>query len=414
MIGSVLGHEWRVEDQFRRAWRVYRIAAGDETSESAPDWQTRAWVCEIAYSAFDHRGAREDALASALLEIYDALTGADLSRRLPWPRRPTHDPRRLLRGIEGEIRRELLSALATRRIGIEPLLRAPWPFTGDEAPPSTEVVAPVSEVPTWIGLSLVDQTGRPVARRAYRVVFPDGTVQDGMLDGKGMAMLAGTVPGSCQVYCPCAAPHPELTYAVQQGDHISGIAQSFGFDDYTLVWDDPGNADLKNQRSDPHVLLPGDSLTIPELKGRPTSKPTGATHTFTIVQTPLKLRFKLLDLGANAIAGVSVTVAGTDLTADGSGLVEANVDKTDQTVHVNQGDAVFALAVAAINPNDDVTEAGYKARLYNLGFLWDPTADESDDEMVIALQDFQAEYQLPVTGQLDDATRAQLAQAHGC
>jgi hypothetical protein len=36
-------------------------------------------------------------------------------------------------------------------------------------------------------------------------------------------------------------------------------------------------------------------------------------------------------------------------------------------------DATFTLAVGAINPADDTTDAGYKARLFNLGFLWDPS-----------------------------------------
>jgi peptidoglycan hydrolase-like protein with peptidoglycan-binding domain len=34
--------------------------------------------------------------------------------------------------------------------------------------------------------------------------------------------------------------------------------------------------------------------------------------------------------------------------------------------------------------------------------------------MLIALQDFQAQYKLTVSGQLDDATKAQLLQVHGC
>jgi hypothetical protein len=37
---------------------------------------------------------------------------------------------------------------------------------------------------------------------------------------------------------------------VKLGDHISGIAQSFGSDDYNHVWGHPDNADLAAQRTD--------------------------------------------------------------------------------------------------------------------------------------------------------------------
>jgi hypothetical protein len=49
-----------------------------------------------------------------------------------------------------------------------------------------------------------------------------------------------------------------------------------------------------------------------------------------------------------------------------------------------------------------------------MGFLWDATVEDTDDEMVIALQDFQAQYSLTISGQLDDATKQQLLKVHGC
>ena len=76
-------------------------------------------------------------------------------------------------------------------------------------------------------------------------------------------------------------------------------------------------------------------------------------------------------------------------------------------------DTSFQLDLGAINPTDDTTDAGYKARLFNLGFLWDPTVADTDDEMLIALQDFQAEYSLTISGQLDEATKAHLTQTYG-
>ena len=203
---------------------------------------------------------------------------------------------------------------------------------------------------------------------------------------------------------------------MKPGDHISGIAESFGFDDFDTVWSHPDNADLSQQRTDPHVLQPGDALAIPEIGAQPpANKPTSAQHQFQINQSPLKLRLTLLGLDAKPLTNAQVTVAGNALTTDGSGLVEAQVDKSakDTAFDDPQGNEV-GLLVGGLNPSDDTSDAGYKGRLFNMGFLWDATVDDTDDEMVIALQDFQAQYTLPVTGQLDDATKGQLLQVFGC
>jgi N-acetylmuramoyl-L-alanine amidase len=269
---------------------------------------------------------------------------------------------------------------------------------------------------SWIGLTLIDQDGAPVPGRSYRIVIPGGTTLNGTLDSNGSAIVRNLDPGNCQIWCPYVEPHPTTTYTVARGDHISGIAQRFGFDDCKTVWNDPGNADLQQQRTDPHVLQPGDSLSIPEATAQPAAnKPTGAKHPFQIQRSPLRIRLKLLDLAVKPLAGVQVTLAADTVTTDGEGLVEATVDKNAKDAPL---DTPFSpevdLSVGDLNPSDDTSDSGYKARLYNLGFLWDPTVDETDAEMLIALEDFQAQYALPISGQLDDATKAQLLQAHGC
>jgi hypothetical protein len=287
--------------------------------------------------------------------------------------------------------------------------------------PSEEVLGPDSrqdgtvEAKSWVGLTLVDQTGTPVPNRPYRVIKPDGTTVNGLLDSNGAAMLQGLDPGNCQIWCPYVEPHAPTTYAVQDGDHVSGVAQTFGFDDYSVVWNDPGNADLQSQRTDPHVVQPGDQLAIPEVKAQPAAnKPTGAKHPFQIQRSPLKVRLTLLDLSAKPMPSAPVTMAGTSLTTNGNGLVEATVDKSAKDTTLDSAGSEVDLSIGGLNPPDDTSDAGYKARLYNLGFLWDPTVDDTDDEMVIAVEDFQAQYSLTVSGQLDDATKAQLQQAHGC
>jgi hypothetical protein len=316
------------------------------------------------------------------------------------------------------IRRELLQAASSGTLSVRRTVQRLAAFTGDLGDDSalgpSSAAGEVEPELAWIGLRLLDQNGAFVPRRPYRVVTPDGETIDGQLDANGCAVLkALKASGACRVSCPFVAPHGSLTHTVKPGEHISGIAQAYGFEDYTTVWNHANNVDLQKQRPDPHVLQPGDEVYVPEAKAQPAPKPTGAPHTFTIKRTALKIRIRLLNLAAKPMTSAAVSVDGTSVTTDGDGLAEATVDKTERDVTFEAPDAIFKLAIGALNPADDSSDAGYKARLFNLGFLWDPAVDDTADEMRIALQNFQAEYSLAVTGGLDDATKAKLNGIHG-
>ena len=375
-----------------RVWRVRR-PFGDielEVLPGAPDAETRSASIRAVQVLLQDFHAGSPEARRALLEI-DAHLRGPAERWAAWP--PSSRGIDSVRG-QGVAEDLLRAARAGFVVARRPEPRSvpvpdAEPSTPELGPDSSQEAAPVSK--SWIGLTLVDQTGTPVPNRQYRIIKPDGTQLDGMLDSNGAAMITGLDPGSCQIWCPYVEPHPGTTYAVQPGDHVSGIAERFGFDDYTTVWNHPDNADLQSQRTDPHVLQPGDSLAIPEVKAQPpANKPTSAKHPFQIQRTPLKLRVTLLDLLAKPMANVAVTLAGNALTTDGQGLVEATIDKSVKDAKLVAGGNEVALSLGGLNPSDDTSESGYKARLYNLGFLWDPTVDDSDDELLIALQDFQA------------------------
>jgi hypothetical protein len=374
-------------------------ASQRELGQLARDWKYRDPEARRVVSAI--RARLRFLGASALLHC------ASVDLDFGSPRADALSEELLAAGRAGTLiarRRKTPSVIVRLEGAEEPLL---GPDSRGEAGPTSK---------SWIGLVLVDQDGAPVPNRPYRVVKPDATPQDGTLDSHGTAMVRDLDPGNCQIWCPYVEPHPETSYTVQPGDHISGIAQSFGFDDYSLVWNDPGNADLASQRNDPHVLQPGDSLAIPKVQAQaPANKPTGAKHTFTIQRSPLKLRLRLVDLAAKPVSGAQVTVSGNALTTDGDGVVELTIDKNAKDAPLDTPSSQEVdLTVGGLNPSEDTTVAGYKARLFNLGFLWDPTVADADDEMIIAVQDFQAQHQLPVTGELDDATTTQLLQAYGC
>ncbi len=409
------GGPWRFEDRFGVQWLITRTSPSDQ-KPGASSSRNFSFVQGLVYNAFNSTGATDDVMATVLLAVYDALTHRQLARELT---RPTDDPRRILRNFDTELRQTLVHALADDRIRIERAPQRPWPFPDRPSDPVPDFVPPppssAPDTTTFIAIRLVNQNGDPVSNRPYRIVLPDGSVNDGLLDSLGSARISDVSPGGlCRISCPFAQPHSNLSHQVLPGEHISGIAYAYGFEDYTVVWNDPNNADLASLRTNPHELVPNDAIYIPPLADGTVTRPTGAVHTFVIQQSPLELRVKLLGLDMTALANAACILDDADLSADGDGILSSPFSKIAQASFLQVTGLGLALQVGRLAPIDDDSDAGWKARLYNLGFLWDCTASDDDDEMVIALQDFQAQYQLQTTGQFDDATKAQLAQAYGC
>jgi len=69
------------------------------------------------------------------------------------------------------------------------------------------------------------------------------------------------------------------TYTIQEGDCVSSIASKAGFL-WTTVWNHANNASLKQLRTDPNVLNPGDQIFIPDLTPKVLPKPTEQRHKF--------------------------------------------------------------------------------------------------------------------------------------
>lgn len=61
-----------------------------------------------------------------------------------------------------------------------------------------------------------------------------------------------------------------------------------------------------------------------------------------------------------------------------------------------------------------MTAAGWKARLFNMGYLYDPDVDGDDAEFAFAVSDFQVDNGMDVTGKLDDTTKSKVKEVYGC
>lgn len=137
---------------------------------------------------------------------------------------------------------------------------------------------------------------------------------------------------------------------------------------------------------------------------------------------PLQLR--LIDLGRQPIAVTPVIVkGGKTLVTDGDGKLKVPLaaGATELVLRVDDPttalDAEVPVKVGALAPL--ATPEGQLQRLRNLGYFLGDLPGEAigpdEDPFAVpgAVEEFQCDEGLPVTGQLDGATLARLAEVHG-
>jgi hypothetical protein len=212
------------------------------------------------------------------------------------------------------------------------------------------------------------------------------------------------------------------TYTVQEGDHISGIAKSFGLP-RDKIWNDPNNAALKAQRINPNVLFPGDQLFIPDLVVSHYDRPTDVTHKFTLDEQTVKLCLVLEDIYEKPIAQAPCLLQlGSDslkLTTDGTGKLQhevpADLQEASLTIQAPQTPFEGTKLHIKIGWLDPVTEVtGQQARLNNLGYAAGEVGGTDDDALESAIEEFQCDHGLTVDGICGPQTQASLKKVHGC
>jgi len=211
------------------------------------------------------------------------------------------------------------------------------------------------------------------------------------------------------------------THTVAQGEHLSGIAQQYGFNEYRTIWDHPQNSSLKEQRRNPNVLFPGDSLFIPDKQAKTEPRGAGQQHSFKVSRPTIRLRLALRDFDnqplANTDCEIRVDGTSTALTTDADGRFEVPVaaTATEATLVFKDPlvpfDLTVPIKIGHLDPVDQVS--GQKARLSNLGYITRPLEEVDDTVFAHTVQEFQCDLDLPVTGECDDATQAKLKELHG-
>jgi N-acetylmuramoyl-L-alanine amidase len=208
------------------------------------------------------------------------------------------------------------------------------------------------------------------------------------------------------------------SHTVAQGEHLSGIAQKYGFRTYEIIWNHANNASLKKKRVNPNVLFPGDVLFIPDKAQKTCSVPTAAVHVFKVKAPKLKLSLVVRDRAGkpmpNTDCELEIEGAKYKLKTNANGAVEKPISATAATgtLRVPGIDMESPVKIGHLDPVEE--DSGLAGRLQNLGYYRGDLDKLDEDELASAVQEFQCDFGLTVDGIVGPQTTAKLKEIHGC
>jgi len=203
-------------------------------------------------------------------------------------------------------------------------------------------------------------------------------------------------------------------YQVKQGDSIFSIAFEKGFFADT-IWEHANNEEVKDDRKDPNVLMPGDIVHIPDKRLKEVSKPTNNVHKFQVKNTPKRFRIQIMrgDLPVRDMEYV-LKIEGSETTGktDGEGWITRSISPNAKRGELSlQEGQKFDLNLGFLDPVDEVT--GLQGRLRTLGYYLGPINGQLNDDTKESLKTFQAYNDLETTGESDEETKSLLEEFAG-
>jgi N-acetylmuramoyl-L-alanine amidase len=190
---------------------------------------------------------------------------------------------------------------------------------------------------------------------------------------------------------------------------------------WETLWNLPENAELQRCRQDPYVLLPGDEVSIPELRLKDVACATDQKHVFKRKGLRERLRIVITDEHDEPVAAQPyVLEVDQHLRFEGKtrgdGSIEhaipPNAWKGRLSVGEGEDRREYFVSLGRIDPVNETS--GAQGRLLNLGYYDGPVDGRSNAQLTTALLFFQDKYQLPPSGENDDATQAKLKELFGC
>lgn len=215
-----------------------------------------------------------------------------------------------------------------------------------------------------------------------------------------------------------------IPYVVRQGDYMTKLAHTGGFDAED-VWKDPKNDALRATRPSMDILAPGDIVFLPKLPKPGLDFTKEATNRYKAVVPKVEVTMTFLDAEYEPIANEPFELQGLERpgdvdfgltderTTDGEGKATIRVPVTvrEVTAFFPRRNVSYALRVGDMDPKDEST--GIRQRLTTLGYLpQDLTSGQEALYVPSAIRSFQKDQGLEITGVLDDKTTEALKTAH--
>jgi hypothetical protein len=205
------------------------------------------------------------------------------------------------------------------------------------------------------------------------------------------------------------------TITVESGDTVSRLADARGFVDYHAIWDHPQNAELRDARQNPNLLVPGDKVFIPDHDVKVVAAKTEKVHTFVRRRAKLELRLRLRDALGEPFADTEVQLAvdgkNETLVTDADGNVSLFISAAAKKAELAFGGSTYDLQIGHLDPADQ--ESGLRARLRNLGYLLVDDEEVTEEDVQFAIELFQMEQGLTVDGTATSALVGKLEEIHG-
>ena len=195
------------------------------------------------------------------------------------------------------------------------------------------------------------------------------------------------------------------SHTVQQGEDLLSIAIRFGYASVDSLYNHPDNKALREKRSDPMCLKPGDTVMLPEKETVATQCKTGCRHHFVVTRPKAYFTMSLRDINGNPLKGVDYTLIvgnGDSSRIKGksndkgeiSEPISVTATQAELVVHMDPRDPQCDIARNVIigGKNPVETVSGRQARLNNLGYFCGSVDNNEGEYTRSALLQYQTDH----------------------
>jgi N-acetylmuramoyl-L-alanine amidase len=207
----------------------------------------------------------------------------------------------------------------------------------------------------------------------------------------------------------------KVTHVVQQGDCLISLAARYGVGSARAIYDHADNASLRERRSHPSILEPGDVVTIPLPEARSIQSSPGQTVRYCAARPTAVLRVHFRRDGEALVGEPFELEAGGGTvrgqTGDG-GLVEAEIaaDCAQALLIFPRIGEAYPILLGHLDPLE--SPSGIAARLANMGLHFFGSGYDAEC-LAPAVQRFREHAGLSPDGGIDREFLDALHREHG-